>query len=445
MRDIAQVNAATPEALKRFLAGLYEHSDWIVEKALADRPFCSVTALQQALIQAVNQASREQQLALICAHPTLTGKAKIDSTMALDSQSEQSLIGLDRCSAQEFEALNTLNLAYQTRFGWPFIIAVKGPRGSGLTRQQIIENLQNRLLSSPEREFEECLAQIHRIAQCRLNERMGLDSAHGQRLWDHCAALAPHPDILNDRNASFPSPLTQASGQDVRTFFLQAGFDSADIDAKGNTIGRYAAVEPSGRYLLTGGNYADCLGFVIPIDFIHGLVSQGRRLAFGIEVVAFAEQFTEHPSPHWSHKSLNAQALIDASRYIGYVEIAPEQGHTLARQGHPLGIAKAIEALPSSAPVECDPNLNQKWIRALKNMGQQPHSLQCNHTTTSSAISAISAFSAFIGKSALLVRAQEPINGQRRWEAVTSDDMALAAQAFAHFCVELERSEPQGT
>jgi N-carbamoyl-L-amino-acid hydrolase len=180
MRDLAQINAASTKELTHFLSGLYEHSDWIVEQAFTQRPFADVAALHRALHQVVRQAPREAQMALIRQHPMLTGKAKIDTSLAPDSQSEQSLIGLDRCSEAEFKALNELNLAYLERFGWPFIIAVKGPMGTGLTREQIIENLKVRLKSPPALEFEECLDQIHQIAQWRLKDRMGITDHRSQ-------------------------------------------------------------------------------------------------------------------------------------------------------------------------------------------------------------------------------------------------------------------------
>ncbi|MFZ9116748.1 MAG: 2-oxo-4-hydroxy-4-carboxy-5-ureidoimidazoline decarboxylase, partial [Burkholderiaceae bacterium] len=155
------------------LSGLYEHSDWIIEKALAQRPFKSVAHFRQVCRQVVDQAPRDAQLALIRAHPELTGKAKIDPSLAQDSKNEQQAVGLDRCSPEEFESLTRLNAAYKEKFGWPFIIAVRGPRGLGLSRQAIIEALARRLNDPIDQERAECLHQIHRIAEMRLNERMG--------------------------------------------------------------------------------------------------------------------------------------------------------------------------------------------------------------------------------------------------------------------------------
>ena len=70
--------------------------------------------------------------------------------------------------------LRTLNAEYHARFGWPFVLAVRGPTGRGLTRDEIIATLQQRLVSTPQVEMDECLRQIDRIAEIRLHDRMGL-------------------------------------------------------------------------------------------------------------------------------------------------------------------------------------------------------------------------------------------------------------------------------
>jgi 2-oxo-4-hydroxy-4-carboxy-5-ureidoimidazoline decarboxylase len=85
--------------------------------------------------------------------------------MADASVREQSGAGLDQCSAPEFEAFQRLNAAYHARFGFPFIVAVKG-----MTRADILEALETRLGHDPEVEFATAIAQIHRIASFRLED-----------------------------------------------------------------------------------------------------------------------------------------------------------------------------------------------------------------------------------------------------------------------------------
>lgn len=166
-------NAPLPEALAS-LSGLYEHSPWVVEAALASRPFADRAGLQHALSAAVRQAGADRQLALIRAHPELAGKAMLADALTRESSHEQSTAGLTHCSPEELQTLHALNAEYSARFGWPFVLAVRGPTGRGLTRADIIATLRQRLVATPQVEMDECLRQIDRIAEIRLHDHMGL-------------------------------------------------------------------------------------------------------------------------------------------------------------------------------------------------------------------------------------------------------------------------------
>lgn len=376
----------TVEEAQTVLAGVYEHSDWIVQEALgAGHPFASLPALLVALRRVVDDAGLEKHLGLIRAHPPLTGKAKIGQDLAQDSQNEQSLVGLDRCSPQEFAALTRLHAAYQEKFSWPFILAVRGPRGTGLTRQQIIDTWERRLLDSPEAERQECLRQIHRIAEMRLHERFGVSTPAGDRVWDDCEALAAHSEIDDGLTVTFLSPAHRACAQALVAMMREAGCDTAEIDVIGNVVGRYHGVG-GGRYLLTGshydtvrrgGRYDGRLGIVVPLQVIRSMAAAGRRLPFGIEVVGFSEEegvryaatflgssaLTGTFQEAWldmtdaqgislrqaladaglatSAEAINALAR-DPARYLGFVEVHIEQGPVLNHKGLPLGVVTAI-------------------------------------------------------------------------------------------------------
>ena len=151
------------EFLARF-GPVYEASPWVaegvwpaVEAGTLDDP----AALAQALRAEVDAAPRVMQLALIRAHPELASRAR----MADASVREQSGAGLDQCSPAEFAAFQRFNAAYNARFGFPFIVAVKG-----LTRADILRAFEARLANEPEIEFATAIAQIHRIAGFRLAE-----------------------------------------------------------------------------------------------------------------------------------------------------------------------------------------------------------------------------------------------------------------------------------
>ncbi len=169
-----RVNAASPEDAAAMLVGLYEHSPWVTEVALAARPFDSAAALKHAMSDAVRCAPLEAQLALIRAHPELAGRAMQSGTLTRESSHEQATSGLTQASPDELQTLHALNAEYRARFGWPFVLAVRGATTRGLTRDEIIATLRQRLVSTPQVEIDECLRQIDRIAEIRLHDRMGL-------------------------------------------------------------------------------------------------------------------------------------------------------------------------------------------------------------------------------------------------------------------------------
>jgi 2-oxo-4-hydroxy-4-carboxy-5-ureidoimidazoline decarboxylase len=145
------------EFLARF-GPVYEASPWVAEGVWPDPPD-DLPQLAAAMAAVVDAAPREMKLALIRAHPELASRTK----MADASVKEQAGVGLDQCSPAEFEAFQRLNAAYNARFGFPFIFAVKGA-----TRADILAAFEARLANDPATEFATAIAQIHRIASFRL-------------------------------------------------------------------------------------------------------------------------------------------------------------------------------------------------------------------------------------------------------------------------------------
>tara|TARA_R110002072_G_scaffold129230_9_gene267627 strand:- start:460 stop:975 length:516 start_codon:yes stop_codon:yes gene_type:complete len=146
--------------------GIYEHSPWVAEKVwqlhmlfTVDRP----ASLHFAMKQIVDGAGEEKQLALLCAHPDLAGKLALAGELTAESTAEQMSAGLDLCTEAEFEELQALNKLYREKFGFPFIIAVRG-----LTRTDIIESFRARVHHDQETEFATALAEVHKIALLRL-------------------------------------------------------------------------------------------------------------------------------------------------------------------------------------------------------------------------------------------------------------------------------------
>lgn len=145
---------------------VFEHSPWIVEQAWEAglRPD-TAEGLHAALVAVLRDAPRERQEALLDAHPDLAGKLAVRGELTADSTAEQASAGLDRCTPEEFARFTALNEAYKARFGFPFILAVKGR-----TRAEILEAFERRIDNAPEEEFATALAQVERIALLRLKE-----------------------------------------------------------------------------------------------------------------------------------------------------------------------------------------------------------------------------------------------------------------------------------
>lgn len=383
-----QLNTAPlPEALQ-MLEGLYEHSPWIAEKALAQRPFASLAQLKHAMTRVLDEAGLEPQLALIRAHPELAGKAMVSKTLTAESTNEQTKAGLTNCTPEEFAHIQQLNADYNARFGFPFILAVRGPRGTGLTKAQIIEAFERRVHGHRDFERAECLRNIHRIAEIRLNDKFGFEPMDGQRVWDWQETLAQHSDPgyaeKGQLTVTYLTDAHRACAQRISHWMKDCGFDEIEVDAVGNVVGRYQPATPGAKYLITGshydtvrngGKYDGRLGIFVPMACVQKLHAAGKRLPFGIEVVGFAEEegqrykatflgsgaLTGHFNPAWldqkdadgitmreamQHAGLCIDDIPklqrDPAQYLGFIEVHIEQGPVLNELNLPLGIVTSI-------------------------------------------------------------------------------------------------------
>lgn len=145
--------------------GVFEHSPWVAERAYDRATATGLSAgnVHSALCQAFRAGLPRERLAVLRAHPDLAGKLAIAGKLTADSTAEQASAGLDRLSAEEHARFTALNEAYTQKFGFPFIIAVKG-----LTKDDILSAFETRIDNSQEQEFETAKAQVERIALLRL-------------------------------------------------------------------------------------------------------------------------------------------------------------------------------------------------------------------------------------------------------------------------------------
>ena len=386
--SLAQLNAASPSEAAQMLEGLYEHSPWIAEQALAQRPFQSLADLKHKMTEVVSQAGREAQLALLRAHPELAGKAMVSKTLTAESTNEQSKAGLTNCTPEEFAKIQQLNADYNAKFGFPFILAVRGPRGLGLNKQQIIDAFERRLQGHPDFELAECLRNVHRIVEIRLNDKFGVTPTQGHQVWDWQESLARHSDPGFAENGqltvTYLTDAHRACAQDILQSMKACGFDEVTLDAVGNVVGRYHPSTEGAKYLLTGshydtvrngGKYDGRLGIFVPMVCVQAWHQKGQRLPFGIEVVAFSEEegqrykatflgssaLTGDFNPAWLEQQdaegiALREAMVqaglriediarikrDPAHYLGFVEVHIEQGPVLNERNLPLGVVSSI-------------------------------------------------------------------------------------------------------
>jgi len=387
---LEQLNAAPAPEAAAWLAGLYEHSAWISDAALAHRPFRSLAHLKHVMAGIVRESGREAQLTLIRAHPELAGKAMISKALTAESTNEQGKAGLTDCTPEEFARIQALNTAYNTRFSFPFILAVRGPRGNGLSRQEIIATFEQRLANHPEFELAEALRNIHRIAELRLNDKFGAEPRLGNQVWDWQEKLSEFSDPgyleKGQLTVTYLTDAHRAAARLIEQTMRDSGFDEVNVDAVGNVVGRYRAATSGAKTLMTGshydtvrngGKYDGRLGIFVPVACVAELSRAGTRLPFDFEVIAFAEEEGQRYkatflgsgaligqfNPAWldqkdadgismreamQHAGLpgTLEAIAALQRnpadYLGFVEVHIEQGPVLNELDIPLGVVTSI-------------------------------------------------------------------------------------------------------
>ncbi|MBT2649520.1 2-oxo-4-hydroxy-4-carboxy-5-ureidoimidazoline decarboxylase [Bacillus sp. ISL-34] len=160
------MNALNEISLSGFvekLKDIFEHSPWVVQRVGKFRPFSSREALYEQMITVVQTASEREKLNLIQAHPHLGTRKPMTSF----SQSEQKGAGLNQLSEAEYEFLLEMNKEYVQRFGFPFILAVRGKN-----KDEILQAMRERLKNSKEQEFDQALSEIYQIVQFRIEDQI---------------------------------------------------------------------------------------------------------------------------------------------------------------------------------------------------------------------------------------------------------------------------------
>ena len=146
--------------------GVFEHSPHIAERAvdagIVTEPLSAV-GIHAAMVSIFRAATPAERLAVLRAHPDLAGKLAIAGKLTMESRQEQAGAGLDRLSPQEHARFSELNAAYVSKFGFPFIIAVKG-----LSKDDILDAFETRINNDRDTEFATATVQVEKIALLRL-------------------------------------------------------------------------------------------------------------------------------------------------------------------------------------------------------------------------------------------------------------------------------------
>ena len=161
---INKINKLSKSEFIKVFANIFENARWVAEELYYQKPFGNFEELSSKILNIFETTTKEKQLKIISAHPDLANKTKI-SLLTPDSLKEQASAGLDQCTEEEFDEFRHLNEQYKKKFGFPFILAIKGK-----TKIEILNNFRKRISSDPEIEFNEAVKQVKQIASLRLKE-----------------------------------------------------------------------------------------------------------------------------------------------------------------------------------------------------------------------------------------------------------------------------------
>jgi OHCU decarboxylase len=164
--ELTEANALGEREFVARFGSVFEQSPWVAQRASTKRPFRSVDALHQAMMQALAQARKDEQLALVRAHPELAGAEAKAGTLTVDSSSEQGRLGFTALSSEEFLRMAELNRRYRGKFGFPCIVALR----LHPTRESVMAEMERRIANDPDTELKAALEQIGHITRGRVEK-----------------------------------------------------------------------------------------------------------------------------------------------------------------------------------------------------------------------------------------------------------------------------------
>ena len=161
MDSIDTFNKLNKSEFLSTFGNVFEKTEWIAEKCYDSKPYNNVQELVNKMMEVFENSIKEKHLKILNSHPDLAVKKKLTK----ESENEQANANLNQCTKEEFEEFNRLNEKYKKKFGFPFIIAVKGKN-----KNEILNIFRQRITNNINLEFEEAKTQVKKIATFRLSE-----------------------------------------------------------------------------------------------------------------------------------------------------------------------------------------------------------------------------------------------------------------------------------
>ena len=161
MDSIDTFNKLNKSEFLSIFGNVFEKTEWIAEKCYDSKPYNNVQELVNKMMEVFENSIKEKHLEILNSHPDLAVKKKLTK----ESENEQANANLNQCTNEEFEEFNKLNKKYKKKFGFPFIIAVKGKN-----KNEILNIFRQRITNNINLEFEEAKKQVKKIATFRLSE-----------------------------------------------------------------------------------------------------------------------------------------------------------------------------------------------------------------------------------------------------------------------------------
>jgi OHCU decarboxylase len=161
MDTVDKVNNLRKSDFISIFGNVFEKTQWIAEKAYDSKPYKNFEELFSKMMEIFENSKKERHLEILNAHPDLAVEKKLTE----DSKNEQKNASLNQCTDEEFVEFRKLNNEYKKKFGFPFIIAVKGKN-----KEEILNNFRQRLINNINLEFKEAKKQVKKIASFRLSE-----------------------------------------------------------------------------------------------------------------------------------------------------------------------------------------------------------------------------------------------------------------------------------